>query len=1280
MVHCYPQHILLDHPSLITATSNAPTNTGITYGNNQTQPIKRLAHVGNYTAHVTPSSIRDCIIAHAPIVDEGHIIINTKTETIIRDITEQYELRFPKNPEATEWTLPIDVLNQLTNLRNNYPLSEYDYTRMLQPFNFGRARDITTTLPGIARPNPTIRSARLNRNDKGIRARVLALHERMGHTTEDNMVHAITRQHGYAHPIWVNADVSTTEIRTAFRHEPCLMCVLAKRRKESTHKWLSHVSSQPDSKLIIDTPTKEEDDEVIKQLLIDQETKIGEIIYCDDVPVNPRSIENHNYFFLFRDTKSRKIFTMNTMYNDDDTYLECLGNVLLFFKNIYKSRPELGVQPPTIVRTDRHKTFKSRDSQKYYLDNNCEHQEAGAYRHHQVAAERDIQTVIQNVAASIHTNDFIRANVWSRALEHWSNIWGNTPISETGIAPNQILQPRTFVIDLHRRYRFAFGDLLCYHLEKKVERTFKFDLKNEVGFYMGDDKATKDDVIMYRPFYHDLIRRGGVAKLEVSELQLLRWYGKRVSVRQPTLSFNELRDGMLDLVPYIFIDDKPNIDLPSEEHDDDDIHHAKPPSEQHDDDVMLHTDLDDEPVILHDRSPILSDNSTKRRKPTNPKRSNGGSSRKNYRNYADRIILPVETQALGPRQLRNHDNVDYNALHKGIRTISSSKAHYDTMHHENIDTNEDNVELATLLREKFNEIEKNDNDDIIDLENTVLRICRISTLTDPTLPPGVTSDDSLSIKEALRIDEREGNTKFRDAIKAEIVGNLITKTQTLVPIDRDSLAKLGRYWKIHIVVKCKRKLKADNSYDKHKARGAARGDEYLRQLLRQGIKPPKTFSPTIAPLTFQFVLQIAVAKRLKHATCDIDYAYLNAPVSDDEDTIIIIIDDTLADICSLPHGTLYRVNKSLYGLPSSGRNWYKHYSSNLILEGYAQSKFDPCLFFRINEEETTYVCLFVDDTYIFSSSQTSLDNFVSKMNNHYNVTLDSLADSFLGIHFQHCDDGSTLLTQPKLLDKLFRSTNTGIKSYKYNHPYGSPPGKDHEALYKASEATDYHKYLQLLGLLLYITKSRPDIMAAVSICATKAASPNQVDLQRAYYIVEYLRKTQLRGHRIHHNTDHKLQLYCTVDASYLTHPDSKGQTGYTIGLSHEGTFYNRSAKQQLVSTSSTHAEIRAIYTLVKDIIFLLSLALDLKLNIQTPAIIMEDNSAVVTITTDDTAYMKKCKHFLMLINYIKEQVNLGIIDILKILGSDNPADIHTKPLYDKSFEKHAANILGDKLH
>jgi hypothetical protein len=104
--------------------------------------------------------------------------------------------------------------------------------------------------------------------------------------------------------------------------------------------------------------------------------------------------------------------------------------------------------------------------------------------------------------------------------------------------------------------------------------------------------------------------------------------------------------------------------------------------------------------------------------------------------------------------------------------------------------------------------------------------------------------------------------------------------------------------------------------------------------------------------------------------------------------------------------------------------------------------------------------------------------------------------------------------------------------------------------------------------------------------------------------------------------------------------------------------------------------MRAIYTLLKDIIFILSISNELQLDLQMPAIIMEDNSAVVTVTTDDAAYIKKCKHFLMVINYVREQVNLGLIQINKINGEENIADIHTKPLRDGKFEKFAPKILG----
>jgi hypothetical protein len=394
--------------------------------------------------------------------------------------------------------------------------------------------------------------------------------------------------------------------------------------------------------------------------------------------------------------------------------------------------------------------------------------------------------------------------------------------------------------------------------------------------------------------------------------------------------------------------------------------------------------------------------------------------------------------------------------------------------------------------------------------------------------------------------------------------------------------------------------------------------------------------------------------------------------------IITKLDDDIADICGLPRGKLYRIRKALYGLPASGRLWYQHYTDRLKQEGYVQSKFDPCLFTRITANETTYICLFVDDTYVFSNKAEHMDTFIMSMRKHYQVTLDTTGESFLGIQFTLQPDGSTVLTQPKLLQKLLKEYPPLGRKYTQDHPYGPSPSRDPDNT-TAPPSTNQSDYLRLLGMLLYLTKSRPDIMAAVSFGASKASRPTTADHQQLMYIVEYIRKTQSRGHRIYAASGGEpLQLYCTVDASYLLHPDSKGQTGYTIGLYREGTFYNRSAKQALVSTSSTHAEMRAIFTLVKDLLFLFSLCLDLQLDLQLPAIIMEDNSAVITITTDDQAYLKKCKHFLMVINYIREQVDLGLIDIQKIAGEDNIADLHTKPLRDGTFERHAPKILGEK--
>jgi hypothetical protein len=410
------------------------------------------------------------------------------------------------------------------------------------------------------------------------------------------------------------------------------------------------------------------------------------------------------------------------------------------------------------------------------------------------------------------------------------------------------------------------------------------------------------------------------------------------------------------------------------------------------------------------------------------------------------------------------------------------------------------------------------------------------------------------------------------------------------------------------------------------------------------------------------------------ATMDIKSAYLNAPLPPDADWIVTTLEPHIATVCGLDPNQEYRIANALYGLPDSGRLFYLHYKKALLAEGYSMSAFDNCLFFRITATETTYIIVYVDDTFIFSNSQEGIDAVITNVGHHYEVTLDRDATSFLGLSLTHNLDGTVTITQPKLLIKLFalyppRKDST----HKPAHPYPPLP-KDSDP---APQPADHYAYLRLLGILLYLTKSRPDIMAAVSFAGTKSSNPTDRDLSDLYYVVEYLRATQDIGHILHKSSMAALRLYCEVDASYLLHPDSKGHTGYNISFyGTTGTFHNRSVKQTTVATSSTHAEARAIFTLAKELNFLIALCQELHIPLELPSIIMEDNSAVVTMANNDSGYTKKCKHFLMVLNYIKEQISLGQIEARKIYGKLNTADMHTKPLRSSEFLTMAHKILG----
>lgn len=230
------------------------------------------------------------------------------------------------------------------------------------------------------------------------------------------------------------------------------------------------------------------------------------------------------------------------------------------------------------------------------------------------------------------------------------------------------------------------------------------------------------------------------------------------------------------------------------------------------------------------------------------------------------------------------------------------------------------------------------------------------------------------------------------------------------------------------------------------------------------------------------------------------------------------------------------------------------------------------------------------------------------------------------------------LTQPKLLRSLFEQYKEELSSHPAGNRYFTPQRRIPEG--RSETSMDVADYLHLQGALIYLTKSRPDIMTAVSFGATHAVDPTWEDFDELIHCLKYLELTADEGLVLRTGRPYgDLELRFHVDASYLTHADSKSHHGFCMSFGEIGCFYAKSSKQQLVSTSSSHSEVRALQALTVDIIFVVELCRELQREIKLPVVVFEDNGAVVELSKEMKSRAKRAKHFLMAVNWIREQLS-----------------------------------------
>ena len=931
----------------------------------------------------------------------------------------------------------------------------------------------------------------INKSNRSPRELVWELHRRFGQCSCEAMCAAVGAG-GDSDPTWRNSGVTASDIRRVFRKERCLECILAKRNLDPPSSVNEHKLYSP-----------------------------GECISVDPSgTISPAGPKGEKIFFLFKDVGTGYLHAIPRKSKDSDSFLDALKQVIKFYTR-YGHKPR-------ILRTDYGNELKSAAVDDFIATVGMVSQHSAPYRHFQNSVERDMQTVVKGTSTLLHAQPWLRSDRWTDALVHYVDCRNRVPNVHTkNKSPFHVITGNH--TDLRRTHTFTFGDLVSVGIPEDF-RSWKFDVRNDIAIYVGQEPGTVDTHRVYRPYQHDVVIRGSVNKLEITDLQFLRWFGRRINMRERSLPYSEFKDAVINF--------------------------------------------------------SVQDSSV------SPQTNSHGSS-------SDQLSLSSNITP-SDRILRSHAN------------------HYS---------------------QHCPEVQE---------ENPLSSFAAIR------------GDDNPTVNQALKSQWAE---KWRKAIIAEI--KLLFDGGTFEPISPDELSLLPQYKRIYTTMQLKRKIRSQDGFtDKFKARCCARGD-----LLKGLIKD--TYSPTINSLTLSVVHQLAIMRDMQRKTFDVVGAYLYQDYPDDALPLIVTIEPAVAAVCGLNPNQMYRIRKYLYGLPDAGKAYYEAYSSHLISNDYIRSKSDPCLFSKVTESERTYIVIHVDDTFIASTDSNAIQQFEEVLRSKFEITSNDNADSYLGIHLKTLSDGSVKLTQPKQLKNIFKEYPERVNSHKAFSPF--PPSyiaaSDHD-----STPIDPTIYLHLLGALLYVTHSRPDIMTAVSYAATKSVSPTTSDFDNLLHIVDFLRNTADQGHILMKHPIYPLTLNCYVDAAYLPHSDSKSHTGYYLSFGTVGSFYFKSSKQTLIATSSTHAEAKALYSLLTDVLYVIQLCLDLQEPLELPANVYEDNLSVIQLSDD--GIFKKSKHYLMTINYLKETIEAGTIKLIHIDTNLNPADALSKPLSGPSFIYKTKQFMG----
>lgn len=228
---------------------------------------------------------------------------------------------------------------------------------------------------------------------------------------------------------------------------------------------------------------------------------------------------------------------------------------------------------------------------------------------------------------------------------------------------------------------------------------------------------------------------------------------------------------------------------------------------------------------------------------------------------------------------------------------------------------------------------------------------------------------------------------------------------------------------------------------------------------------------------------------------------------------------------------------------------------------------------------------------------------------------------------------------------------------------------------EGAELTDKEKYQRLVGKLIYLSHTRPDIAYVVGVVSQFMHQPQVSHMEAVWRIIRYLKGTPGHGVLFKSNGHLKTQVY--TDADWAGDKGNRRSTSGYFTLVGGNLVTWRSKKQKVVSLSSAEAEFRGIARGLAEILWIRKLLTEIGFPPTETSKIMCDNEAAIQISENPVQH-DRTKHIDVDRHFIKEKLEAGIIELPFVRSKDQLADILTKAVNGSFFNDCLGKLsIGD---